>query len=215
MTGLENKLQQAFDALDIKPDQRESLQTYLAIIKKRDEATYQHCLRVGLLARDAADYYGLDAKALLYAGLLHDLGKAAVDGDVLRKRQGFTEKDFEKVKSHPMAGHDLLAGIHEFTAAIIVRHHRYQAKPYPEILPQPKAKFSEETMNQIEMYARLLSVVDFYDAAITRDNEKFGGRVNANAVNIKELFRQHKPDDFETAKELIDCGVLNNSYAQS
>ncbi|MBI4095357.1 MAG: HD domain-containing protein [DPANN group archaeon] len=214
MSELENKLQQAFDALGIKPDQRESLQTYLAIIRKRDEATYNHCLRVGLLSRDAADYYGLDAKALLYAGLLHDLGKAAVDGDVLRKRQGFGEGDLEKIKAHPTIGHDLLAGIHDFTAAIIVRHHRYQAKPYPDNLPQPKAKFSEGTIAQIEMYARLLSVVDFYDATTTRDNERFGGKVTSPDA-LKNLFLQHKPDDFETAKELIDCGILNNSYAKN
>ncbi len=210
---LENLLEQAFDDLQIKPDQRESLKTYLTIIRNRDEATYKHCLRVGLLSRDIADYYGLDAKALLYAGLMHDVGKVLVDGDTLRKKENFTAEDYEKVKSHALVGHALLAGIHEFTAAIIVRHHRYQPNPYPAELPKPKAKFSPATMQLIDMYARLLSVADFYDAAISRDNSKFGGQINSeNTEKIKELFRQHKPDDFATAEDLLRGGILNSSY---
>lgn len=213
---LETTLEQAYDELAINQDQRKSLHTYLEVIRKRDEATYHHCIRTGLLGKDIAKYLGLEQKALFYAGLLHDLGKVLVDGDLLRKRTPFTEEDYRRIRDHPVDGHNMLSGIHEHTAQIIVRHHRYQHNPYPadSELPQPKVRYTGEVMEKIERYARLLSIADFYDAVTTRDNAKFEGKLDPvkDVDRIKRIFKKMKPDDYPVIEDLITKGVLNGKY---
>ncbi|MDP2598964.1 MAG: hypothetical protein Q8P49_03985 [Candidatus Liptonbacteria bacterium] len=71
----------------------------------------------------------------------------------------------------------MLHGIHEWTAHIIVRHHRFGPDPYPELPPLPDYLVAKEEL--INTYARLLALADYYDAITHRDNDKFGGGLSS------------------------------------
>lgn len=236
---LEERLNLACESLGISEANRESLQHKLFEVRQRDEATYTHSLRVGLLAKDIAAHYGLDIKAHFWGGLLHDYGKTAIDGKLLTKKEPFTEEDYKKIRVHPERGYELLEGKHAFAALVALFHHCYQGdRSYPftadgvekvgheaktgdVVCSQRPAEEIDALLQRIKVpevviakarkVARLVSIADFYDAITTRDNTKFGGKVG-DPARIKEAFQSHKPDDYKLVAELIDKGVLSTKY---
>jgi len=175
LTGekLEEKLQQVY--LDLKIDDKNigSLNACLGIIKGRDVPTYEHCVRVGLKGRDVGDFINQEPKILFYSGLLHDIGKILTNQGSLKKNTGFNSKDMKELKKHPKEGYVILKEIHGFSAEVLLRHHLFQEKPYPEILPDLPEEFSKSTRVMIDYFSRLLALIDFYDALTTRKNDKF------------------------------------------
>ncbi len=160
----------------VEPQHRASIMAYLRILRARDIESYLHSIRVGLLAADIAlecEIDGIDPKALLWAGLLHDIGKSLVDPRLFKKDIVFTDIERQAMEPHVEYGWRLLRGIHDYTANIIVRHHRFGSHPYPAQLPPLPAHLALKK-NTIETSARLLALADYYDAIMRRKNEKFG-----------------------------------------
>lgn len=188
---LEQRLNKAFDHLKISLTQKSSLETYLNLIKLKDKTTYCHCVRVALCGIKAAGLLHLDPKALFYSGLLHDIGKALVDKELLSKAGDFSEQDYRKMKRHSLYGYYLLRGVHDFSAEIILRHHRYISEGYPKRLPRSKISYSETDKKLIEHYAKVLAIIDFYDAASTRKNKKFREK------SVRKLLVRHFPAEIE------------------
>lgn len=173
MNILEQQLNDAFVELEVSERQQASIQIYLQLLKNKDLATYNHSLRVGLKSLEVSNMFGVDQKILFYAGLLHDVGKSLTDRNTLQKTIGFDGKDMDEISKHPKDGYRLLTGIHDFTAEIIVRHHRYSSRCYPKKLPITKIDLSKASEVMVGYYSRLLSLIDFYDAISHRKNDKF------------------------------------------
>jgi polar amino acid transport system substrate-binding protein len=160
-------LQHAFDKYGVSPRSQQDITCYLDALKIHDIATYKHSLRVGLLAARIAEAMGFSPKALLWAGLLHDIGKMLIETSLLRKTDSFTSDDLKKMEPHVEYGYRILNNEHAHTAAIIVRHHRFSNHPYPAIIPPlPEAFKAREQI--IEQSARILALADYYDALTTR-----------------------------------------------
>jgi diguanylate cyclase (GGDEF)-like protein/putative nucleotidyltransferase with HDIG domain len=94
----------------------------------------------------------------LHAGaLLHDIGKLAVPEYILNKPGKLTEAEFAKMKIHPTVGGDILKRVNfPYPVEDIVRYHheKWDGSGYPKGLKG----------EQIPLIARIISVVDFYDA---------------------------------------------------
>jgi hypothetical protein len=62
------------------------------------------------------------------AGLLHDLGKMLVPGEVLNKPGKLTDAEFAVVKRHPVAGHEFLLACDNIVdsgkSVIVIEHHQ-------------------------------------------------------------------------------------------
>lgn len=203
MTSLEKNLEKAYTQLEISPKNQGSINTYLTLLKIKDQPTYEHCIRVGLLGIKVAEHYNLDPKALFYAGTLHDIGKILINPELLKKKCKFNKKDMKEMKRHSGYSYKLLTGVHEFSAQIALRHHQYQQEKYPKKLQKSKIKLSKSTKSDIKLYARILSVIDFYDAITTRDDHKFGKK-KLNPEEIKKLIIKNHSD-----QELL----INKLYA--
>lgn len=165
--SLEQRIQKSFGELKISPEQQESIRAFLAPLRTKGEAGnfhYEHSLRVGLLARAIGAFIHVDEKALFYAGLLHDVGKALVPIKTLSKTDSWTQEDIKNIELHVMDGYRLLRDKFDFTAQIILWHHRFQANCYPQVLPPVLQNFSTATTVTIEMYGRLLMMADVFDA---------------------------------------------------
>lgn len=109
-------------------------------------------------ARLGADLSTLD---LLYtAGLLHDIGKLAVSEAILWKPAGLTRAEWEVVRTHPEAGHRLIADIMEaeVASAVLNHHERIDGEGYPRGLDG----------RRLPTVVHIVQVADAFDAMTNR-----------------------------------------------
>ena len=91
------------------------------------------------------------------AGLLHDIGKIAIDEKLLNKSGKLDKDEFELIKKHSEVGYRILSTLNDMSdiAEIALSHHeRWDGKGYPRGLKE----------QEIPYLARIVSIVDAYDA---------------------------------------------------
>lgn len=190
---LEQSFQAVLDDLHVSPEQQEKIRRYLALLQARHRETYQHSLRVGILAEQIAHFFGLDAKALFYAGTLHDIGKSMTPVAILSKTDAWTPQDDEEIRKHVRNGHRLLQGAFDFSADVMALHHRFQDGGYPDPPLPLLHDYDADTRAHIHMYGRILALADVYDA-LHRVNAKFGEKHVRSGEEIRECMLQLHPD---------------------
>jgi putative two-component system response regulator len=137
-------------------------------IESRDMYTSSHCRGVARYAADLGHHIGLDADSILAlerGGILHDLGKVSVPDDILKKRSGLTQEEWELMRQHPITGESICRPLKVFGDVLpIIRHHheRWDGSGYPDKLRK----------HEIPLLARVLGVVDAYDAMRTERTYK-------------------------------------------
>ena len=136
----------------------------LVALALKDSSTEEHTRRVALRAVQVGEELGLPAarlRGLALGGLLHDMGKLGVPGDVLRKPGPLTDDEFALVQLHPDDGVRILAAAGSFPAAALrlVRHHheRLDGSGYPDGL----------LGDELDLDTRILAVCDVYDALVS------------------------------------------------
>ena len=129
-------------------------------IEAKDRYTQGHCVRVANLSCAIASASGFDEQVLFWfriGALLHDVGKLIVPSEVLNKEGKLTTEEWALMRSHPVAGVDMLAGIDfpwDVRPLIESHHERWDGTGYPH-------RLSGEA---IPLSARILAVADVYDA---------------------------------------------------
>ena len=149
-------------------------------IEAKDGVTSSHIHRVRHYAMGLAKSLGgLDEqtmKALEAAALLHDTGKLAVPERILNKPGKLTAAEFETMKLHVDVGADILSSI-EFPYPVVpivrAHHENWDGTGYPNGLKGI----------EIPIGARILSVVDCYDA-LTSDRPYRGAMSDTEALEI-------------------------------
>ena len=134
---------------------------WLSLIKNKDEYTAEHCLRVCVFAVSVGRELGMlegDLINLGISGFLHDVGTTRVPDEVLNNPGRFTDKEFEVMKSHSTHGKNILlsqSGVPPIAVDVAYTHHeRIDGLGYPRKLEGHK----------ISSFARIISIVDAYDA---------------------------------------------------
>lgn len=143
----------------------------LARLKTADDYTYMHSVAVCALMVSLARQLGLDAQTTReagMAGLLHDLGKAVMPGDVLNKPGKLTDDEFRIIKSHPVEGHRMLLegqNVSDIVLDVCLHHHeKVDGSGYPDKLAG----------DQISLFAKMGAVCDVYDAITSNRPYKKG-----------------------------------------
>jgi putative two-component system response regulator len=132
-------------------------------IEGKDPYTHGHCERLaGYSARLGTEMGLPDAQivALRRAGVVHDIGKVAIPDSILLKPRGLSAEEWELMKQHPVIGERICAPLKSFRLVLpIIRHHheKYDGSGYPDGLRG----------ESIPMTARVLQIVDVYDALTT------------------------------------------------
>lgn len=204
--SFDEKLEGAFEELAIAEDRRRSIRKYLDLLKEKHRGTYEHSIRVGLMARRIARHRHLDEKALLYAGLLHDVGKSQVPVALLQKTGEWTPEDTAAMDAHVLHGYQLLRGTFDFSAEVVALHHQFQERKYPTEAPPFLHQHSESTRELIRTYGRILALADVYDA-LHRVNGKFDEHPLSGG-EVKEQILRLNPDQAELIEELYCAGVF-------
>jgi putative two-component system response regulator len=183
-------------------DRAESVLFALArSIEGKDPYTEGHCERLAELSARLGEFIGLERshiKALRQAGVVHDIGKVAVPDHILLKRGKLTGKERKYVQRHPVVGEGICAPLKSFQLVLpIIRHHheKLDGTGYPDGLKG----------NAIPMTARVLQVVDVYDALTTvRPYKKALPAAEALAIMEDEVNRGWwDPDVFAVFTEMI------------
>jgi len=98
--------------------------------------------------------------ALRRGGYLHDLGKIAVPDEILKKGSNLTPQEWAIMKQHPLTGENICRPLKSLRLVlpIIRNHHEHcNGTGYPDALRK----------DEIPLLARILQVVDVYDALRT------------------------------------------------
>ncbi|HJQ24440.1 MAG TPA: HD domain-containing phosphohydrolase [Blastocatellia bacterium] len=158
---------------------RQTIEALAVAINAKDAVTHEHVMRVQVYAAGVARLLGcseMEIEALKAGALLHDIGKIAVPDYILNKPGKLTPAEFEKMKLHTTAGAQILSRV-EFPYPIVpvVRHHheRWDGKGYPDGLKG----------DQIPLTARILSVVDCFDA-VREDRQYRKGLTRDEAIQL-------------------------------
>ncbi len=155
------------------------LQTVTALaqaVEMRDEYTGNHTQRVTAYAMLLAEELGLpegDRRRLRVATLLHDIGKIAIDDQILRKPGRLADHEFETMKTHVVRGAEIIQMIPGLSWALpVVRNHheRWDGRGYPD------GTAGEST----PLAARVVAVADAFDA-MTSDRPYRAGMPVARA----------------------------------
>ena len=153
---------------------------WMSRIKSRDAYTAEHCLRVAIFCVAFARFLGMpdeDLETVGMCGLLHDIGKLRVPDEILNKPGALTPEEHSIMRQHTSLGYELLCADANLDPIIsdVSRHHheRMDGCGYPEQLAEW----------QISRFARLVSIVDAFDA-ITSDRCYRDGLPASEAIRI-------------------------------
>ncbi len=133
--------------------------TLAAAIDAKDHYMRGHSQRVMeySLKAGATIYLAYDEmEALEYAGILHDIGKIAIDSAILNKPGPLSPGEWEIIRAHPVVGAELLKEIpflEKASELVLYHHERYDGTGYPDGLRG----------EEIPMGARLIAVADAFD----------------------------------------------------
>jgi len=143
----------------------------LARLKTVDDYTYMHSVAVCAMMVALAKQLGLDEEQTRLAGLaglMHDLGKAAMPMDVLNKPGKLTDTEFAIIKKHPEEGYRMLLGgskVEPLVLDVCLHHHeKTDGSGYPKGLKG----------DEISLFAKMGAVCDVYDAITSNRPYKTG-----------------------------------------
>jgi diguanylate cyclase (GGDEF)-like protein/putative nucleotidyltransferase with HDIG domain len=137
-----------------------TIESLAIAIDAKDQTTHGHVRRTQIYAKEMGRLLNVTAaesQALMAGALLHDIGKLAVPEYILNKPGKLTEAEFAKMKIHPTVGAEILKRVNfPYPVEDIVRYHheKWDGTGYPKGLKGER----------IPLVARIISVVDFYDA---------------------------------------------------
>lgn len=133
-------------------------------IEAKDPYTEGHCERLAEFSAALGERMGLgeaELTALRRAGIVHDVGKVAIPDAILLKPGALNEEEWKIMKEHPVVGERICAPLKSFRPVLpIIRHHheKRDGSGYPDGLRG----------EEIPLTARVLQMVDVYDALTTR-----------------------------------------------
>jgi diguanylate cyclase (GGDEF)-like protein/putative nucleotidyltransferase with HDIG domain len=132
-------------------------------IDAKDQTAQSHIRRVQVYAAGLARALGMtdnDLQGVKTAALLHDIGKLAVPEHILSKPGPLTQEEFQKIRIHPEVGAEIISGVpfpYPVAPLILSHHERWDGKGYPSGLKG----------EEIPLGARILAVVDYFDALMS------------------------------------------------
>jgi len=133
------------------------------VIEARDPYTEGHCERLAEYATALGRALRLpqpDLDALYRGAFLHDIGKIAIPDRVLLKKGKLTRAEYQLMRQHPIIGDELcrtVKSLDDVRAIVRSHHERFDGTGYPDKLAG----------DDIPLLARIVSVVDMFDAITT------------------------------------------------
>ncbi len=170
-------------------------------LESTDRYTKGHSVRVSELASEIAMAMELprtEVENVRVAGLLHDIGKIEVSGEILRKAAELTTEERELMNEHTVKGAYLLSSVGSVlkeVVPIVVSHHKYFIDTI---------EGAQREMVKIPLGARILAVADAFDA-MTTDRPYRKGMPPWEALEeiVRKTGKQFDPEVVEAFKRVM------------
>jgi putative nucleotidyltransferase with HDIG domain len=208
--------------LDMRETHINTVAALTSAIDASDPFTHGHSYRVSRYALRIARSLGFSARELEmleYAALLHDIGKIAVQNEILLKVGPLTEEEWKSLRSHPNIGADIveqLKFLKEATEVIRCHHERPDGTGYPRGLKGDEIPISAHILNVVDAFDAMSSDRPYRKALpIDRVLEELriyrGTQFNTEVVDL--LLRMYEREEFpvivqaDTTTEIYDSLV--------
>ena len=151
------------DHQDLEQSNYASIVSLAVAMEAKDPYTKGHSSRVHHWATGVGRAMGLDGRRLQildYAGRLHDIGKLAIPDAILNAKRELTLQEWAAIHQHPQCGVEMIQHLRflkDVQPAIRHHHEHLDGSGYPDGL----------SGDEIPLEARIVAVVDAYDAMIS------------------------------------------------
>jgi len=196
------KLEPAYDiSQQLASALEQNADVLLALTTLRDAQDYipQHSVSFGIHLAHFAKSMGYTGNIadLIYAGLLHDIGKTTLPSMIMFKPDRLNKQELSTMQRHVLATHKALTGASntlpkEVLAIVLGNTERLDGSGYPRQLKSDK----------ISGLARMAAIVDAYDAMTTDRNYAKG---MLPALAFKTLMNSDKQFDRIMVQRFIKC----------
>lgn len=135
---------------------------------ERNAKAGTHSNRVSQLCKFlgmAMDLSEIEIYKLEISGLFHDIGKLAIQEQILNKSGPLTTQEWNEIMKHPEVGYWILSTsleMSDIAKYVLYHHERYDGSGYPKGLRE----------EEIPLLSRIISVVDSYDAMTNQRSYK-------------------------------------------
>ena len=197
--------------LKLRTDELECAESVLFTLARsiegKDPYTLGHCERLADYSARLGEQLGLPAEqvtALRRGGVVHDIGKIAVPDAILLKPGGLSKEEWKLMREHPVVGERICAPLKSFRYVLpIIRHHheKFDGSGYPDGVRG----------QSIPLAARVLAIVDVYDALTTQRPYKraFSSAEALNTMREEVARGWWDPDIFCQFERLIRNSEAN------
>jgi putative nucleotidyltransferase with HDIG domain len=171
-------------------------------LESTDRYTKGHSVRVAELAMETAialDLHRSEVENIRVAGLLHDIGKIEVSGEVLRKAAELNEEEREIMDEHAAKGARILASVgnvlKEVVPIVLAHHQNFMGTAGQSNSPQ----------SNLPLGARVVAVADAFDA-MTSDRPYRKGMAPWQAMEeiVKNAGKQFDGEVVEAFKRVME-----------
>jgi putative nucleotidyltransferase with HDIG domain len=172
-------------------------------LESSDRYTKGHSVRVSELAMKTAiamDLPRSEVENIRVAGLLHDIGKIEISGEILLKAAELSSEERDLMEEHSVKGANLLSSVGSVlkeVVPIVVSHHDY-------FMSGAEHQQNENGTSKIPLGARVVAVSDAFDA-MTTDRPYRKGMPSWKALEeiVKNTGKQFDPGVVEAFKRVI------------
>ncbi len=150
--------------------------------KHHSERVSQLCVLIG----SALSLSTEDIDELITTAAMHDIGKIAIDFNILNKPGKLNAIERIEIKRHPETGYHILRSLNEFSKIadyVLAHHERWDGKGYPKGLKG----------EDIPLISRIITVIDAFDAMT--NNRPYRSKLSHTAA-IEEL-KKHAGTQFD------------------
>jgi len=143
-----------------------AINTIISTLHSRHKQEEYHAYRVSELCKSMGKVLGFsetEIEELKTAGLLHDIGKIAIEENILSKTGKLTDNEWEEVKRHSEIGYRILSTVNnrsEMAEYVLAHHERWDGKGYPKGLKG----------DQIPLQARIIHIAEAYNDMTSAKN---------------------------------------------
>jgi diguanylate cyclase (GGDEF)-like protein/PAS domain S-box-containing protein len=136
-----------------------TLQVIITSLNEANDMERIHSEKVSEISRNIGQTMKLGYKMLKeleMAGLLHDIGKIAINSSVLNKPDRLTKLEYLEIKRHSEIGYHILKSVNTYSSIsdyVLSHHERWDGKGYPRGL---RGK-------EIPLIARIITVAEAYE----------------------------------------------------
>jgi putative two-component system response regulator len=200
------KLKTLYDDIEMSED---IIFTLADLLEAKDIYTRGHSERVARYSVALAQFIGLsegEQEVIRRGALLHDIGKIGVRESVLNKPDKLSMEELAHIRSHPARGCEICKTLKSLQNSLsIIRHHheRFDGRGYPDGISQ----------NEISLGARIVSIVDTYDA-MTSNRPYRKGIPPSNAISIFEREMEMGQWDPHLVKQWISLVKKSQGFAE-